>query len=175
MFDFLNDLGFLYGTIWDLLLILFLIVLIIYIVRKYIVSSIQQRKIIRFAISSIIILFFSFVSIVVLIDYITARKDYKEWLNYYMEKAQRGINEDLIELKYYGMFTITKETNKIDSITKGFGVKLISSGDDMYDGPLIEKAKDKYDEITNSYLDKRNGTDWKQRMDKELEPYINRW
>lgn len=165
-----------YGTIWDLLLIIFLFFLTVFIFIRYVIPNFKKRKVILSIIFSVISLCLLFLIVVTSIEYVKERKYYREDIDYYVEKAEEDIKKDLVELRYYGMFTIVKEehSNKIDSIAKKYGVKLIPIGDDVYEGPLNEKAKDKYDEITNSYLNKRNGFGWGKQMDKELEPYIER-
>ena len=160
-----------YGTWLDLLVIVFLGIILIFIIRNYTIPKIKNRKIILSIIFAAISLLLLLMVILTSIEYIADRKDYRESLNYYTSQAEEDINNDLVEFEYFGFpdRRIIKEENfsKIDSIAKGFGVKLIPVSD-LYDGPLIEKAKDKYDEITNSYLDKRNGIGWRKRdLDEE--------
>jgi len=162
------------GTWLDLLVIVFLCIILIFIIRKYTIPKIKNRKIISSIVFSAISSLLLLMVILTSIEYIADRRDYREFLEMYTSQAEKEIGNDLVELKYLGMFDgIKEETNsKVDSIAKKYGVMLVPTGSDLYDGPIIEKAKDKYDEITNSYLDKRNGVGWRKRMDKELEPYI---
>ena len=162
-----------YGTILDFLL--FIIILIgIFIIIKYILLAIRRKKSLLIIFMSIILLLSVFFASVIIINFISNRKVYNEYLEIYTNQAKIDINKDNIEYKYFGMFEFVNEdfSNKVDSIEIHYGVTLIPTGSYINDGPIIEKAKSKYEEITNSYLERRNGAGWEKRMDEALRPYI---
>ncbi|KMQ60273.1 hypothetical protein ACM46_18890 [Chryseobacterium angstadtii] len=91
--------------------------------------------------------------------------------NYYIREAKKDIQKDQIMMRYTGGFSVSgydqKTLSRIDSVTRKYGIISQNTGCtvDMTD----IKAQEKYDEITNPYLEKRNGKGWKERMKKEID------
>lgn len=104
--------------------------------------------------------------------YIESKKTYEELLEMYIIKARKDIENDRIEIEYFGTFAGIKDGcySQLDSVAGSFGVQLMLTKSTV--DPIGDKAEERYFEITNSYLDTRNGEGWKERMDKELEPYL---
>ncbi|KPE49416.1 hypothetical protein [Chryseobacterium indologenes] len=91
--------------------------------------------------------------------------------NYYIQKAGKDIKNDQVSREYGNGFFIPmydqKTMSNIDSIRKKYGIMSKTSScvfDDM-----DHKAREKYSELTESYLKKRNGKGWEERMNQEIE------
>ena len=82
------------------------------------------------------------------------------------------IENDLINLEYFGVGEIVTSPKIVDSISKSYGVRL-KPVRDVYYNVFEEKARDKYyEKPIRIYLDERNGVGWEKRMDEALRPYI---
>lgn len=91
--------------------------------------------------------------------------------NQYIREAEKDIKRDQIMMRYAGglSFSLYNQTttHKIDSIGRKYGI-VSQTGGCTFD-PIDHKAQEKYNEMTNTYLEKRNGKDWKGRMKKEID------
>ncbi|PIF44622.1 hypothetical protein CLU96_1599 [Chryseobacterium sp. 52] len=91
--------------------------------------------------------------------------------NYYLQEAKKDIKKDQIVMRYTGGLSVSvndqKTTKQIDRVAKKYGIIMQNTGCtiDMMD----IKAQEKYTALTNPYLEKRNGKDWKKRMQKEID------
>ena len=82
------------------------------------------------------------------------------------------LENDLINLEYFGVGEIVTSPKIVDSISKSYGVRL-KPVRDVYYNVFEEKARDKYyEKPIRIYLDERNGVGWEKRMDEALRPYI---
>ncbi|UWX58912.1 hypothetical protein N0B40_10710 [Chryseobacterium oranimense] len=92
----------------------------------------------------------------------------------YTREAENDIKKDQIVMRYAGFLLPPYDeetTRKIDGIYKKYGI--ISKNTGCTIDAMDIKAREKYTEITNSYLEKRNGKDWKKTMEKEIEDLKN--
>ncbi|WP_343607495.1 hypothetical protein [Chryseobacterium oranimense] len=88
----------------------------------------------------------------------------------YTREAENDIKKDQIVMRYGGFLLPPYDeetTRKIDGIYKKYGI--ISKNTGCIINAMDIKAREKYTEITNSYLEKRNGKDWKKIMEKEID------
>ncbi|MBW1619242.1 MULTISPECIES: hypothetical protein [Empedobacter] len=110
--------------------------------------------------------FFMIIIGVFINDIIKLKKEEKE----YIERAKEDIKNDKIIFLHSGGFPLPEFSSetyaKIDSIHNKYGVDYINIGvlDFKHD-----KLELKYEETVKPYLEKRNGKDWKKRMQKELD------
>lgn len=89
--------------------------------------------------------------------------------NKYSKQAKEDIKKDSIIFETAGLpiFIYDKKTyQKIDSIRRNYGITIKNTG--CVVDIINTKGQDKYDEIVMPYLEKRNGKDWRKRMDNEI-------
>ncbi|MDR2235581.1 MAG: hypothetical protein LBE92_05620 [Chryseobacterium sp.] len=98
------------------------------------------------------------------------KKELAQKENYYIREAAKDIQNDKVSRDYGGGFFIPsydrKTMNSIDSVRRQYGI--FSNVPGCTVEPMDRKAYEKYTQLTDAYLEKRNGKDWKKRMDKEL-------
>ncbi|MCT2561099.1 FEKKY domain-containing protein [Chryseobacterium herbae] len=103
--------------------------------------------------------------------FIKNKRELTKQENYYIIEAQKDIKKDQIVMRYAGGFflPIADQTTikKIDSIRKKYGI--ISQNTGCTIDPIDRKAQEKYSELTDPYLENRNGKDWNERMKKEID------
>jgi hypothetical protein len=103
-------------------------------------------------------------------EFIKNKRQLTKQENYYIHEAEKDIRKDQIISRYAGGFSIPaydKQTSiRIDSITEKYG--LISQNTGCTFDPIDIKAQEKYNELTDHYLEKRNGKGWKERMKREI-------
>jgi len=142
-----------------------------YFFRKF---NIRILKHIGTILLSVIIIFSS---VLYFVGYLQIKHNYEERLVFYVNQAKEGIENDKIKIDYLGgdLGPWIKEgkRNTVDSIMSNYGVEISRYNSFLY-SRINEKAIEKYLEIVNAYLDERNGEGWRQRMDAELGPYIDR-
>jgi len=61
--------------------------------------------------------------------------------------------------------------DKIDNLRRTYGIVTKNIGC-LITGPLL-RAQSDYEVVTQSYLDRRNGTGWKHRMNQQIEEIRN--
>lgn len=90
--------------------------------------------------------------------------------NHYIREAEKDIKNDLIVSRYSGFALPPSDEKKarlIHNIYRKYGIVLKNTG------CIIEKtdnkAQEKYTELTDAYLEKRNGKGWKDKMKKEID------
>ena len=160
----------------DILWILFLTMGSIFIISF--VSKLIGRKfnirILKHIGTILLSIVFIFLSVIYFAKYLQSKHEYKERLVYYTDQAKEGMENDKIKIeRFTGLSPYIKEGkfNTVDSIMGKYGVVIWYN---RFPYSRIDvKAKEKYLEIVNAYLIERNGEDWRQRMNKELEPYID--
>ena len=143
---------------------------------SYLISSLDiknlnfKNKFLRiFPILNVLVLaFFIFTAAKGFID---NKKELVKRENYYIQEARKDIKNDQVSREYGNGFFIPmydqKTMSNIDSIRKKYGIMSKTSScifDDM-----DHKAREKYSELTESYLKKRNGKGWEERMSQEIE------
>ncbi|MDR6547610.1 hypothetical protein J2810_003695 [Chryseobacterium rhizosphaerae] len=121
-------------------------------------------------------------SVFIIINFIGSSKQYFEKKNEYeylllkvKQRAESDMNKDLIKYYYFGGDSIfdnlykdhKKISKEIDSLTKTYGVIYINKGGAIDD--ISNKLNKRYEEYTESFLEKRNGKNWKYKMKKEIE------
>ena len=105
-------------------------------------------------------------------NYLSLQNEYLECLDVFKNSAKEEIENDLINLEYFGVGEIVTSPKIVDSISKSYGVRL-KPVRDVYYNVFEEKARDKYyEKPIRIYLDERNGVGWEKRMDEALRPYI---
>ncbi|KXH82956.1 FEKKY domain-containing protein [Chryseobacterium kwangjuense] len=126
--------------------------------------------------------FFIFSSIFMIINFIGNFKQYFDKKNEFENllvktnrQAKSDIQKGLIKYYYFGGDSILDNTYsnhpklqyEIDSLTRTYGVVFLNEGGSI-DLISLELNK-KYKEYTESYLEKRNGKNWKLKMEEEIE------
>ncbi|OAB25206.1 hypothetical protein FBFR_16140 [Flavobacterium fryxellicola] len=157
---------------WEILVMIFIVspILSAVISLKKIKHLNYKIKISRvlFFINSLIVLFlvFQFTKF-----YLNTKTELTKRENELIEIAKKDIKEDNVTYKFAGGLKLplfTKENeNKIDSIQKKYGVKYVNTGC-VVDLTEIQ-AQEKYKETVKPYLDKRNGKNWENIMETEIE------
>lgn len=103
--------------------------------------------------------------------FIKNKKELTNKENYYIREAEKDIQKDQIVIRYKGGFSLPvydqTTTRKIDSIGNKYGITSENTG--CVSDPIDIKGQEKYCEVTDSYLEKRNGKGWKERMRKEMD------
>ncbi|WP_166921352.1 FEKKY domain-containing protein [Flavobacterium poyangense] len=99
----------------------------------------------------------------------------------YRNQAFRDVEADSVKTFTYGLPFIYPDSvkakkqllnkKKIDSIYKRYGLYKKNLGCTIGDREL-DKATKEYHRITDSYLDKRNGAGWKEKLSKEID-FVN--
>lgn len=91
----------------------------------------------------------------------------------YRKQANEDIRNDNVTFRYAGLeveLHSSSVTSKIDSICRIFGVSYYNTGCMINDNDIV--AQETYDELVQPYLDKRNGVDWEERMNQQIEEII---
>lgn len=102
--------------------------------------------------------------------YVTTKSQLIQRQNEIIQEAKRDIKNDNITYKFAGglqlpMYSLQNQ-NRIDSIRKKYGVRYRNTGCIV---DLIEsQAQEKYSETVKPYLEKRNGKNWEDRMQTEI-------
>lgn len=103
--------------------------------------------------------------------YIEQREGYLSLEKEYINQARLDMKQDAVTFKYAGGLTLAgcngNIEHKIDSITQKYGVTYVNTGCVFME--QLSRAEDKYAETVKPYLEKRNGKNWEQKMDKEIE------
>jgi len=159
-------------SVWEFILISLGSIFIISFVLEYISRKCNIR-ILKHTSSVLLSIFLMIIIVLMIVDHLQFQKEYNEGVVYYTNKAKEEIENDKIRIEYFALSPYVKEGkwNAVDSIAKKYGVGLI--GFKSWYSSADRKAERKYLEIVNAYLIERNGEDWRQRMDAELEPYID--
>lgn len=116
-------------------------------------------------------IFFVFIISQSISRYIERKEEYLSLEKEYISKAMLDMKQDEVTFKYAGGLTLPECNgdieHKIDSINHKYGVKYVNTGCVFME--QVSRAQDKYAEIVKTYLEKRNGKNWEQKMDKEIE------
>lgn len=91
----------------------------------------------------------------------------------YRKQANEDMRNDSITFRYAGLEVEPYNADarsKIDSIYRIYGVRYYNTGCMGYDNDIV--AQETYDELVQPYLDKRNGVDWEERMNQQIEEII---
>ena len=156
----------------------FFIVMVLICIISFFFQYIGKKRNIRLLKHTSIILFsifLMFITVFFVTEHLQEKPWYYEMRAEYVNKAKEDIESDKVKLDYFAMlgpWIKEGKKNTVDSISNKYGVQLIGYDDSSLS--CHKKAKEKYDELVDAYLIERNGEDWKQRMNAELEPYINR-
>ena len=95
----------------------------------------------------------------------------------YKKKAADDMKAGLITIEYGGGFLMPpdekeqKMKNEIDSLTQTYGLIYQHSG--CIISASLTKAQEEYRKCTKPYLDKRNGSDWEAKMEKQIAKIVN--
>lgn len=102
------------------------------------------------------------------IAFINKRSEVKELFSELEKQAARDIRADSIRYISYGLPIPDSNDLKRDSIMAKYGIyhTPICTID-----PIFELRDLYYERLTQAYLNKRNGKNWKLKMQKELAPY----
>ncbi|MBV8326135.1 hypothetical protein [Chryseobacterium sp.] len=146
---------------------------------SYLISSLPFRglnfksKFLRIfpLINGIILLFFIGLSTNQLTE---KRKELARMKNSYFRLAEKDIQNNKIMLTDAGGLSLPFQSqeilNSIDNIRKKYGIVYQNTG--CIIDPMDMEARKKYTETVTPYLTKRNGKDWKKRMQKEIDELI---
>lgn len=102
--------------------------------------------------------------------FLETRKQISTMEKRYLQQAEKDIKNDKVIIRYAGGLSIShynqKTIKSIDSIHKKYGITYVNIGCTV---DLAErKAQEEYSEAVTSYLEKRNGKGWEEKMTKEL-------
>ena len=102
--------------------------------------------------------------------YLTNRKILTDLENEYIQQAKTDIKNDHVTYRFAGglelpMYT-EKTIQKIDNIHQKYGVTYFNTGCTILE--INNKAQEKYEITVKPYLEKRNGKDWENEMNKEI-------
>lgn len=143
---------------------------------SYLISSLDVKKLnfkAKFlrvfpVINGLIILFFIYLSVD---TFLATQKKISKSENNYIQQAEEDIKNDKITLEYIsGLSTPIQNSqtlHHIDSIRKKYGITYRSTG--CIIDPIDHKAQTKYAQTVAPYLEKRNGKNWQDRMQKEID------
>ena len=117
-------------------------------------------------------LFLSLFVFKMLANYKQNKKEFDDLLSQYKEKAAADVKSGFIEIEYAGGLELADEReqkmgDEIDSVRRTYGLSYRNSGC-IVSAALI-KAQEEYERLTKSYLDKRNGPGWEERMNGQIE------
>ncbi len=116
-------------------------------------------------------IFLAFIILVGISGFKRQKIEYEKLEKEYVKQAKQDIENDMVIYKYAGGLTIPECApnieNKIDSINKNYGMTYFNTGCIILEQEI--KAQDKYAEIVKPYLEKRNGKNWEQKREKEIE------
>lgn len=102
--------------------------------------------------------------------FIKNKKELTKLENDYTREAEKDIKNDLIVHRYGGFVLPAydeKTARLIDSIYRKYGITSKNTG--CIVDRIDLKAQEKYNELTDAYLEKRNGKGWEERMEKEID------
>lgn len=143
---------------------------------SYLISSLDFKKLnfkTKFlwvwpVINSLVLLFFISRSTD---QFLKTQKEISKIEYSYLQQAEKDINNDKVTLEYAGGFSVPIQNSKtihlMDSIQKKYGIVYKNTG--CIIDPIDNKAQKKYAEAVAPYLEKRNGRNWQDRMQKEID------
>lgn len=142
---------------------------------SYLVSSLDFKKLsfkdkflqVFPVLNSLILAFFVYTFFTA---FIKNKKDLNTLEQHYVREAEKDIKKDQIVIRYAGFVIPTydeKTAHLINSIYQKYGI--ISKNTGCIIDAMDTKAQEKYNELTDSYLEKRNRKGWKDRMKKEID------
>jgi len=142
---------------------------------SYLVSSLNFKKLSfkgKFLrvfpfLNSLILAFFVFISFTA---FIKNKKDLNALEKHYVQEAEKDIRKDQVVIRNVGFIVPAydeKTVHLINSIYQKYGI--VSKNTGCIIDAMDTKAQEKYNELTDPYLEKRNGNNWKQRMEKEID------
>lgn len=104
-------------------------------------------------------------------EYLDAKREYEVLSLKYKIKAESDMKNGLIIYEGAGLpmplDSISQvKADKIDSLRAMYGIATSNIGC-MISGPLL-RAQSDYKELTQPFLDERNGKGWRQRMNREI-------
>lgn len=98
------------------------------------------------------------------------RKVLTDLENEYIRQAKTDIKNDQVTYRFAGGLELPMDTEKtiqkIDSIHQKYGVTYFNTGCTILE--INNKAQEKYEITVKPYLEKRNGKDWENKMNKEI-------
>ena len=98
------------------------------------------------------------------------RKVLTDLENEYIQQAKIDIKNDQVTYRFAGGLELPiyteKTIQKIDSIHQKYGVRYFNTGCTILE--INIKAQEKYEITVKPYLEKRNGKDWENKMNKEI-------
>lgn len=159
------------NTGWTtLFIILGLIALVSWLISNLTIRNINPVNKFLLVFSIICGLFLCFINLYSLNIFFKTKKEIAIVKERYSQQVKKDIKNDRIVFQYAGGLAIPeydeRTYQKIDSIRKNYGFEIKNTGCQV---DFIEiEGQQKYEEIANVYLDKRNGKGWKKRMDNEI-------
>ncbi|AZA92629.1 Uncharacterised protein [Chryseobacterium nakagawai] len=118
--------------------------------------------------NGLVLLFFAYLSAS---DFLKIQKVISQREYEYLQQAEKGIKNDKVILEYAGGLSVLTQDSQtihhIDSIRKKYGITYRNTG--CIIDPIDNKAQNKYAEIVTLYLEKRNGKNWQDNMQKEID------
>ncbi len=121
-------------------------------------------------------LFLSLLVFKMVATYKQNKKEFDDLVYQYKEKADADIKSGFIVIDYAGGLELPDEREqemheKIDSVRRTYGLSYRNSGCIL--SAALVKAQEEYERLTKPYLNKRNGPDWEERMNEQIEAIRN--
>ncbi|WP_347218719.1 hypothetical protein [Chryseobacterium sp.] len=143
---------------------------------SYLISSLDLKKLSFKAkflrvfpiINSFVLLFFVYLSAD---EFLKTQREISVREQRYLYQAENDIKNDKVIIEYAGGFSVMTQNaqtiRSMDSIRKKYGITYKNTG--CIIDPIENKAQRKYAETIAPYLEKRNGKNWKDKMQKEID------
>ncbi|SDJ91547.1 FEKKY domain-containing protein [Chryseobacterium jejuense] len=104
-------------------------------------------------------------------EFLKTQREISERENNYLLQAKKDIENNNVTLQYTSGISIPVQnphtTHRIDSIQKKYGITYMNTG--CIIDPIDNKAQKKYADAVAPFLEKRNGRNWQNRMQKEID------
>ncbi|HEU4633787.1 MAG TPA: hypothetical protein VFS22_07380 [Flavisolibacter sp.] len=123
--------------------------------------------------------FFLFLACRMLDTYVRNKKEFDGLITEYRKKAESDIRTGFIVIDYAGGLelpgseTEQKMQKEMDSVRKTFGLAYRNSGCIVL--PALLKAQKEYIRLTKPFLNKRNGANWEEKMEKGIQAIRNQY
>jgi hypothetical protein len=163
-----------YYSQWrELLVVYFLILSISILLSLFLFKRHKFLKKFYISIICLNIILFIFISIKAINSFIENKKYLDEIVTEFRQNAENDIKND--NVKYFSQGLLipprskkdSKKADKANKFLKKYGLNHKSLG--CIISPHLTKAQEEYKKITDVYLEKRNGKNWRNRMRKQID------
>ncbi len=110
---------------------------------------------------------FSLFSFVGIREFLRLKNKYGLLVAERVKDAERDIKTDNIVYETFGLPIMSKDVIEIDSLYATYGIKFANQGCTLDFARM--KANEEYEKQVESYLEKRNGIGWKQKLEAQVD------